>query len=174
MSTQSIRLARTNTLSPAVLICIAVMVALVAFSGGLLELVRRWSAQEEYSHGFLIPVVAAWMLWSRRDAVFASVGRPSWIGVLLISVAGMMLIVGELSAFYLLSQLGFVVVLLGIVLAIGGISLLKVTFIPIAFLVFMSLPYFIDSGVLAPQLISYLGVFFIRVFGVPVYLTGNY
>ena len=176
MSTQSIRLARTNTLSPAVLICIAVMVALVAFSGGLLELVRRWSAQEEYSHGFLIPVVAAWMLWSRRDAVFASVGRPSWIGVLLISVAGMMLIVGELSAFYLLSQLGFVVVLLGIVLAIGGISLLKVTFIPIAFLVFaIPLPYFIDAELSARlQLISSdLGVFFIRLFGVPVYLTGN-
>ena len=176
MSTQSIRLARTNTLSPAVLICIAVMVALVAFSGGLLELVRRWSAQEEYSHGFLIPVVAAWMLWSRRDAVFASVGRPSWIGVLLISVAGMMLIVGELSAFYLLSQLGFVVVLLGIVLAIGGISLLKVTFIPIAFLVFaIPLPYFIDSELSwRLQLISSdLGVFFIRLFGVPVHLTGN-
>ena len=158
MSTQSIRLARTNTLSPAVLICIAVMVALVAFSGGLLELVRRWSAQEEYSHGFLIPVVAAWMLWSRRDAVFASVGRPSWIGVLLISVAGMMLIVGELSAFYLLSQLGFVVVLLGIVLAIGGISLLKVTFIPIAFLVFaIPLPYFIDSELSCAPAINLIG-----------------
>ena len=108
MSTQSIRMARPADLSPAVFVCIAVLIALAAFSGGLLELVRRWSAQEEYSHGFLIPVVAAWMLWSRRDALVASVGRPSWIGVLLISVAGMMLIVGELSAFYLLSQLGFV------------------------------------------------------------------
>ena len=38
-----------------------------------------------------------------------------------IFVAGMMLIVGELSAFYLLSAAGFVVVvLLGIVLASGG------------------------------------------------------
>src|SRR6478736_5774328 len=176
MSTQSIRLTRPAALSPGLLVCVAVLIATAAFSGGLLELVRRWSAQEEYSHGFLIPVVAAWMLWSRRDAVFASVGRPSWIGVLLISVAGMMLIVGELSAFYLLSQLGFVVVLLGIVLAIGGISLLKVTFIPIAFLVFaIPLPYFIDAELSARlQLISSeLGVFFIRLFGVPVYLTGN-
>src|SRR6185437_13339136 len=134
------------------------------------------SAQEEYSHGFLIPVVAAWMLWSRRDAIVASVGKPSWIGVALIFLAGMMLIVGELSAFFLLSQLGFVVALLGIVLCVGGFPLLKVTFIPIAFLVFaIPLPYLIDSELSAHlQLISSdLGVFFIRLFGVPVYLTGN-
>ena len=152
------------------------MIAVAAFSGGLLELVRRWSAQEEYSHGFLIPVVAAWMLWSRRDAIVASVGKPSWIGVALIFLAGMMLIVGELSAFFLLSQLGFVVALLGIVLCVGGFPLFKVTFIPIAFLVFaIPLPYFIDSELSwRLQLISSdLGVFFIRLFGVPVYLTGN-
>src|SRR6478752_2346585 len=136
MSTQSIRLTRPAALSPGLLVCVAVLIATAAFSGGLLELVRRWSAQEEYSHGFLIPVVAAWMLWSRRDAIVASVGKPSWVGVALIFLAGMMLIVGELSAFFLLSQLGFVVALLGIVLCVGGISLFRVTFVPIAFLVF--------------------------------------
>ena len=36
-------------------------------------------------------------------------------------VAAIMLIVGELSAFFLFSQLGFIVALLGIVLGIGGI-----------------------------------------------------
>ena len=56
-----------------------------------------------------------------------------------------MLFVGELSAFFLLMQLGFIVALLGIILSFGGISLLRVTFIPIAFLVFaIPLPYFLD------------------------------
>src|SRR6185369_7388713 len=71
---------------------------------------------------------------------------------------------------------GFLVALLGIVLTVGGPSLLKVTFIPIAFLVFaIPLPYFIDSELsFRLQLISSeLGVFFIRLFGVSVYLTGN-
>ena len=152
------------------------MIAFAAFSGGLLSLVERWSRQEEYSHGFLIPLVAAWMLWSRRDAVIASIGKPSWAGPAVIFVAAIMLIIGELSAFFLLLQLGFVVALLGIVLSVGGTSLLKVTFIPIAFLVFaIPLPYFIDSELsFRLQLISSeLGVFFIRLFGVPVYLTGN-
>ena len=176
MSTQSIRMDRTNAVSTTLLLCIAVVIAFAAFSGGLLSLVDRWSRQEEYSHGFLIPLVAAWMLWSRRDAVIASVGKPSWAGPAVIFVAAIMLIIGELSAFFLLLQLGFVVALLGIVLSVGGTSLLKVTFIPIAFLVFaIPLPYFIDSELsFRLQLISSeLGVFFIRLFGVPVYLTGN-
>jgi exosortase D (VPLPA-CTERM-specific) len=176
MSTQAIGTDRTNAVSTTLLLCVAVVIALAAFSGGLLSLVDRWSRQEEYSHGFLIPLVAAWMLWSRRDAVIASVGKPSWAGPAVIFLAAIMLIVGELSAFFMLLQLGFVVALLGIVLSVGGTSLLKVTFIPIAFLVFaIPLPYFIDSELsFRLQLISSeLGVFFIRLFGVPVYLTGN-
>src|SRR5262249_24873811 len=93
-----------------------------------------------------------------------------------IFIAAIMLVVGELSAFYLLLHVGFVVALLGIVLSLGGISLLRVTFVPIAFLVFaIPLPYFIDSELSwRLQLISsQLGVFFIRLFGVPVYLSGN-
>ena len=176
MSTQSIRMDRTNAVSTTLLLCVAIVIAFAAFSGGLLSLVDRWSRQEEYSHGFLIPLVAAWMLWSRRDAIIASVGKPSWAGPAVIFLAAIMLIVGELSAFFLLLHLGFVVALLGIVLSVGGTSLLKVTFIPIAFLVFaIPLPYFIDAELsFRLQLISSeLGVFFIRLFGVPVYLTGN-
>ena len=134
-----------GAVSTTLLLCIAVVIAFAAFSGGLLSLVDRWSRQEEYSHGFLIPLVAAWMLWSRRDAVIASVGKPSWAGPAVIFLAAIMLIIGELSAFFLLLQLGFVVALLGIVLSIGGTSLLKVTFIPIAFRLAIPL-YFIDSN----------------------------
>ena len=114
MSTQSMRMARPNAVSTTLLVCIAVVIAVAAFSGGLLSLVERWSRQEEYSHGFLIPFVVAWMLWSRRDALVASVGEPSWTGPAAIFIAAIMLVVGELSAFFLLMQVGFVVVLLGL------------------------------------------------------------
>src|SRR5262245_22431009 len=138
------RTTRTAPLYTGLLVGIVVIAAFAAFSGGLLSLVDRWTRQEEYSHGFLIPFVATWMLWSRRDALVASMGAPSWGGPAVIVVAAMMLVVGELSAFFLLMHVGFVVALLGIVLSLGGTSLLRVTFIPIAFLVFaIPLPYFI-------------------------------
>jgi exosortase D (VPLPA-CTERM-specific) len=157
-------------------VLIAVLLALVAFSGALRELVRRWIAQEEYSHGFFIPLVSIWLLWSRREALLGSVGRPAWVGLGLLALAGAMHVVGEVSAFFLFSQVGFVVALMGIVLCAGGYSLLRVAFIPIIFLLFaIPTPYFLDS-VLSwrLQLISSaLGVYVIRLFDIPVHLAGN-
>ena len=155
---------------------VLVLVALLAFSGALQELVGRWIRQDEYSHGFFIPLITAWLLWARRDALRASIGQPSWWGPVVVLIAILMHIVGELSAFYLLSQVGFVLALMGIALGIGGFSLLKVAFIPLFFLLFaIPLPYFIDSVLsFRLQLISSeLGVFFIRLFQIPVYLEGN-
>ena len=158
------------------LVGLAVLVSLVVFHRSLLGLVERWSKQEEYSHGFLIPVVVAWLLWSRRDALGSSVGRPSWTGLALIALAVLMNLIGQLSAIFILSQVGFVVALVGIVLATGGYSLLRVTLFPIVFLLFaIPLPYFVNSILtLQLQLISSeLGVFVIQLFQIPVYLDGN-
>src|SRR5262245_51913966 len=176
MSVQPIRLTRTSAVFTTMLVVLAVFAAIAAFSGGLLSLVDRWSRQEEYSHGFLIPLVVGWMLWSRRDAIIGSIGEPSWSGPVIIVIASIMLIIGDLSAFFLLLELGFVLAIIGIVLGFGGTSLLKVTFIPIAFLVFaIPMPYQIHAELSwRLQLISSeLGTYFIRLFGIPVYLTGN-
>ena len=154
----------------------AVFACFAAFSQALLELVNRWTNQEEYSHGFLIPVVTLFLLWSRRDALRASIGQPNIFGPALIALALAMHVIGELSAIWILSQVGFVLCLMGIVLAIGGYSLLRACFIPIAYLLFaIPLPYFIDAVLtLKLQLISsQLGVLFIQLFQIPVFLDGN-
>ena len=155
---------------------IAIGLTILIFRDALSELISRWTLQEEYSHGFLIPVVSAYLLWLRRDAIAGSMGAPSGWGVGLILLASAMLVLGELGAIFVLAQVGFIVALMGVALALGGFSLLRVTFIPIAFLVFaIPLPYFVDSELSwRLQLISsQLGVWFIRLFNIPVYLEGN-
>ena len=176
MSVQSLMETRATAFRVSILVFLTVAVALFAFDNSLVELANRWWRQEEYSHGFLIPVVSAWLLWTRRDALQASMGRPSWAGPVIILIAILMHVVGEYSSIFIFSQFGFIFVLVGLVLAAGGYSLLKVTFIPIAFLIFaIPLPYFIESSLtLQLQLISsQLGVEVIRLFQMPVYLEGN-
>jgi exosortase D (VPLPA-CTERM-specific) len=176
MSTQALTALRTPTIRAGLVALFAVLVAIAAFDRALFELVRRWIAEEEYSHGFLIPVVSAWMLWMRREALLASFGQPSWTGLAVIALAVVMHVVGQYSSIYLLSQIGFILVLMGIALTAGGYSLLRVAFVPIAFLIFaVPLPYFIQSNLtLQLQLISsQLGVDVIRLFQIPVYLEGN-
>lgn len=174
-SAKSFRVPRA-VLQPSVIAVTAIVLAIIGFGGSLVELAERWSRQEEYSHGFVIPIVAAWLLWSRREALRSSVGQPSSVGPALVLLALVMQVTGELSAIFIFSQVGFVVALFGIALALGGYSLLKVIFIPIAFLLFaIPLPYFIDAELtLRLQLLSsQLGVGVIRIFGIAVYLDGN-
>jgi exosortase D (VPLPA-CTERM-specific) len=174
--TQKFGIAPSNAIYLSVLFSISALIALVAFSESLLELVHRWSSQEEYSHGFLIPFIVAWMLWARRGALISNIGQPSWAGPALILLAAAMHIVGKLSALYILSQVGFILALLGITLGLGGYSLLKVVFVPVIFLIFaIPLPYFIDAVLsYRLQLISSeLGTAFIRLLQIPVYLEGN-
>jgi exosortase D (VPLPA-CTERM-specific) len=176
MSVQVATPAQTYSVRTGALILIAVAVAMFAFGDALLELVKRWNAEEEYSHGFLIPVVSAGLLWMRRDALRASIGSPSWIGPIIILVAIAMQIIGEYTTIYILSQFAFILVLFGIALAAGGYSLLRAAFVPIAFLIFaIPVPYFIESNLtLQLQLISSrLGVEVIQLFQIPVYLEGN-
>jgi exosortase D (VPLPA-CTERM-specific) len=176
MSVASTRASTGTPLYSWVALLLTILIAFAAFSGVLSEVVRRWITQEEYSHGFFIPLIATWLLWTRREAIVRSMGQPSWLGLGLILLSGVMLVVGELSAFFMLGQLGFIVALLGIALAFGGYSFLKVVALPILLLVFaIPLPYFIDS-VLSWRLqllSSQLGVWVIRLFQIPVYLEGN-
>lgn len=154
------------------------MACVIAISYGepVLEAIRRWGAQEEYSHGFLIPAISGWLLWTRRQAIIESLGRPSWSGLLVGALAGAMHIIGELSALFALSQLAMILALFGASLCIGGTALLRVTFVPLAFLAFaIPLPYFLDSTLSwrLQLLSSQLGVTLIRLVDVPVHLEGN-
>jgi exosortase D (VPLPA-CTERM-specific) len=155
---------------------ICTLITAFAFSASLKQLVHRWTVQEEYSHGFLIPLIAMWLIWSRRDAIARSIGRPSFAGGALILFAAGLHAIGELSAIFVLSQIGFVLALMGIALAIGGRSLLKVVFVPLVLLIFaIPMPYFVDAMLsFRLQLISSeLGTMFIRALGIPVFLEGN-
>ena len=175
-SAVSVQASPSNAIRTGLLVAAAIFVAIIGFRAGLVELVRRWYWYEEYSHGFLIPLVTLWLLWTRREALRTNIGQPSWTGLALIVLAIAMLIIGNLTTVFILPQIGFVVALMGVALAVGGYPLLRITFIPIAFLLFaIPLPYFVDAELtLRLQLISsQLGVFFIRLFNIPVYLDGN-
>ena len=176
MSIQSIEMPQTNAFRIGLVGLVGTLMALAAFSGPLMQMVTRWASQEEYSHGFLIPIVTTWLLWTRRDALRVSIGQPAWASPVIILLATLMAIIGELGAISVLSQLGFVLALIGLVLGLGGYPLLRTALIPILFLLFaIPMPYFVDSvmSVRLQLISSELAAFVIRMFQIPVYLDGN-
>lgn len=154
---------------------LALTIAIIAYWAGLAEAVSRWSSQEEYSHGFLIPLVTIFILWEKRNLINATKGPPMWSGVVLSFIAVIVFVVGEISALYLLIQYSFVMMLLGLSMITVGRAT-KYTFAPILLLLFaIPLPYVIEVVLTAKlQLFSsWLGVQVIRLFQIPVFLEGN-
>ncbi|MEM6648890.1 MAG: exosortase, partial [Pseudomonadota bacterium] len=149
---------------------------LFAFWKGLGNLWFRWGAQEELSHSYFLPLVAGWMLWERRHSLLPSLGAPALTGFVPAFGGLFLLFLGELTHIFVLEHLGFVVLLISLPLILGGWSLLWVTIIPLAYLFFMVPPPYWVITVLSGKfqlMSSELGVAMIRLFDVPVYLSGN-
>ena len=94
------------------LFSIALLLSFWLYWDGLAEAVLRWQLQEEYSHGYIIPLVLLFILWERRFQIAASYRGYSWWGLLIICVALTILLVGEISALYVLIHYSFILLLL--------------------------------------------------------------
>jgi exosortase D (VPLPA-CTERM-specific) len=147
----------------------------VIFRDGLLFMAGRWSS-EEYSHGYLIPVIALLLVWQKRAALARLEPRGAWLGTLVVLAALIIALMGELGTLYTVIQYAFLLTLFGVVLAGAGWRGMRHLWVPLLYLGFMiPLPNFLYnklSGEL--QLIaSELGVAFIRWFAISVFLEGN-
>lgn len=145
------------------------------FYGGLRQMVFFWG-REEYSHGYLIPFIAVFLLWQRKNELERTRFDGSWLGVALALVGIGLYVAGELSTIFTVIQYAFLVVLAGLVLSLTGRSGFRIVLVPLLFLIFMiPLPNFLLFNLSAQlQLISsQIGVWIIRLFNISVFLEGN-
>jgi len=157
----------------AVLVFLAV---LYAFRDGLLQMVDWWEYSPEYNHGYLIPVVAAYILLLTANRFRLIAQQRAWSGLIVFGIGLFLLILGELSAVYAIIQYGFLVTLIGLVAYSVGWRSTAVVWAPLAYLFFMiPLPDFLYQRLSTElQLLSsQLGVMFLRLVGVSVFLEGN-
>jgi len=157
-------------------IAAGVLAVIVLYWDALVNMWQRWGEQQELSHSYFIPLISAWLIWENRRAISKSVGAPSAIGLVGIAIAGFMLLLGKITHIFLLQQLGFVVAIAGLTAGLGGLSLLRITAAPIAFLLFAVPPPYWVITVLSwnfQQWSSEIGVLMIKAMDIPVYLSGN-
>src|SRR5262245_57458297 len=107
---------------PAVIAVAAVclLCLLLAFWPTLGETAHAWSTNPQYSHGYLVPLFAAVLLWLRRDRLDVDAVAPSWWGLPLVAAAVAMRLTGAYYHHVWCDALSLVPCLAGLVLAVGG------------------------------------------------------
>ncbi|MFV8816196.1 VPLPA-CTERM-specific exosortase XrtD [Haliea sp. E17] len=152
--------------------------ALVAFlfRFGLLDMEANWSTAEEYSHGYMIPVVALFLFYQRLPQLQGIDWNANWLGPLLMVGAISAWILGEMSAIFMIVHYAFLLSLVALGISIFGWRGFRCTWAAFAYLVFMiPLPNFLYKGLSGQlQLISTeIGVAVIRLFDISVFVSGN-
>lgn len=142
----------------------------------LLEITERWSYDPSYSHGFLVPAFAAYLLYLRRSQLKAGSISPSvWgLGLILLSLA--MRLVGTRFHFPWFDQLSLVPCVGGIAWLLGGQTIVRWAWPALAFLVFMiPLPHSLAHALSGPMqnFATQSSTFFLQVLGRPALAEGN-
>ncbi len=141
-----------------------------------IDLFHIWSDQEEYSHGFMIPLVAVYFLWQKKQIILAQRSQSIKLGYFFIILCLISYFIGTLGDLFFLLRFSFIFLLISLALLFVGYKSTKTMLIPILLLIFsFPLPPIIQAALtLKLQLwSSQLGVSIIRACNIPVYLEGN-
>jgi exosortase len=117
---------------PAVLIgCLAAFIA-----PSLQHAVDVWSSDEEFSYGFLIPVITLALICWRRKALRSSIGRGSSGGLVVATVAVILTLVSRRLEIHVLGGLAVSPLLWGMAVYVWGWPAGRVLAFPLGFLEF--------------------------------------
>jgi len=110
---------------------------LLIYAPVLAHLARQWWDEPDYSHGFLVPLFSAYLLWRRRDALRQVALRPSWMGMPILCASLCLLITGSLGAELFLQRISLLGVITGLVVWCWGWQMARAAAFPIALLLLM-------------------------------------
>jgi exosortase len=138
------------------------------------QLFRAWKTAE-YSHGFLVPLFAAYLLYRRASLAPTSV-RGQWWGLLLLLLGGGMLLGGAALGIDYLEATSLLPCLAGLAVLFGGWPALRWVWPGVAFLLFMiPLPFGLATAVSEPLrgVATQASGFVLQTLGLPVVVEGH-
>jgi exosortase A len=120
----------------AAIVAVAALVVLV-YHETLVVLWRTWATNPNYSHGYLIPPVVAFLLWRDRRRYLAARGRGSLFGLVLIGLALLGHIVSIRAGVFMTQGYSLVLLLFGLSVFFHGGRATRTVWFPLGYLVLM-------------------------------------
>jgi exosortase D (VPLPA-CTERM-specific) len=157
---------------------IALLLALfvAAFWVPLRSMVLTWSTNEDYSYGFLIPVICAYLLWEQRNEFAATPVKSSWRLLPPVLLTMLVALYGILGSSGNIAMPVTPIALILIFAFCFGEQAARRFILPLGFLIFMvPIPAILERtiGVFLKAVSSKLGGELIRLAGASVHVSGN-
>jgi exosortase D (VPLPA-CTERM-specific) len=149
---------------------------LAAYFVPLKAMVNIWRSNDDYSYGFLIPVVSAYLIWENRKKISTASVRSSWAVFPFLVIFVLLSVYGILGSSGNISMPSIPLLLILITGFCFGIEVLKRLLLPLGFLFLMvPVPAVIERylGLHLKNISTVLGSSFIALFNIPVYVSGN-
>src|SRR5450432_1062987 len=155
---------------------ITIGLLLFLYAPVLRGMILQWSADPDYSYGFLVPVFSAYILWLRRACLSGTEIKPANFGFLVMIAAICLLLLGSLAAELFISRVSLLVLLSGMILFLAGWNVLRMVSFPLGFLIFMiPIPAILYNQITFPMQLfaSRLASSWLELVHVPVLRNGN-
>ena len=148
----------------------------IVFHNTILKMVNDWSQNDNYSHGFLVPVIAGFMVWQKREKLAdLKIGFNNW-GLIVVAAGMSMYLLGNIGAELFLMRFSIVLSIYGLTIYLLGWPIGRSITIPILYLVFMiplpaiiwnklAFPLQLFAALLSSNLVNFIGI--------PVLREGN-
>ncbi len=158
---------------PALLGLVLLFSWIVYWYWGTLEAMAQiWWRSETYAHGLVVPPIALWLVWRRRNDLAAVQPRPAaWFAL---PLAGFVFcwLLGELTAVNAATQFSVIGIIVLTIVSLTGPVVGRALAFPLLFL-FFSVPI---GDFLLPQLMEWTADFTVlalRLTGIPVFREGQ-
>lgn len=167
-----------RNVSPLLWLQVLTLAGLLAVLYGqvLADMAGDWWTEPSLSQGLLIPPLALYLAWTRRDLTLAQPAAPQNRGLWLIGFSCLVFLLGKLSAEFFLPRISFVMLIAGLVWTFWGYARLRTLVFPFLLLSTMvPLPVIFYNAISAPlQLFaSDVATNLAQLLGVAVYRDGN-
>lgn len=134
-------------------------------------MISTWMESSTFNHGPMIPVLAAYLAWRRRDQLSGVQPRFEWIGLAAVAAALMVWLVGRLSATMIVQQFGLVLTLQAFVLCVLGRDVVRRLLFPLFYLIF-AVPFGAELVPPLQDITAFFVVSLLRLVGIPVFIDG--
>lgn len=142
----------------------------------LVAMAHDWSTNDNYSHGFFIPLISGYMVFAMKDELRNISLRPANWGLLLLLAGVGQLYIARVGSEYFLQRTSLIFVLLGMAIFLLGKAMTRKLLLPIAYLLFMvPLPAIIWNKIAFPMQLfsSAVTEVVVRLIGIPIFREGN-